>query len=42
MAVVVTGGKFRWWSWFCWLMGGWFYMHKFDIAVANVVLDDGC
>ena len=25
---------------FCWLMGGWFCMHKVDIAVTDAVLDD--
>ena len=40
MAVVATGGRSRWWSWFWWLISGWFCMHKVDIVVTNVVLDD--
>ena len=26
--------------WFCWMTGGWFWMHKVAIAVTDVVLDD--
>ena len=34
------GGRFRWWSRFCWLEGGYICVHKVDIVVADVVLDD--
>ena len=28
------------WRWLSWLLDGWFCMHKVDIAVTDVVLDD--